>query len=114
MEYEGIKILDSVREYIGYIDDDIFNNTLLSDINSNISIGVQLGIVKPDVNLIDKDTNWEDIFNDEMNKNYNLYKKSLFINYVQLKAQINFDPPPSSHKSIMEDRISELETRLIY
>lgn len=107
-EIKNATVIETVRDYVGYIDDPVFDAELLSNINTAIAIAYQLGVVTSDFINVNRNTKWSQIISEDVAE----YKYPLVVQYINVRTKILFDPPPSNSKEMFESLIQELAYRL--
>ena len=90
----GEKILNTISEALGVVDGE-FETELTVHILSSLNILYQNGVQQPSVPLDVSIDTWDYLLS-ENSEDENVKGKSLVIQYVLLRTQIMFDPPPPS------------------
>lgn len=103
-------ILISTKKILGIAEDyTVFDDVIVTHINSAFSTLTQLGIGPPSGFMIEDETaEWGDFLGVDPDLQFNSVRS-----YVFLKVRMLFDPPQTSYLiSAMEKQIQELEWRL--
>lgn len=103
-------ILISTKKILGVASDYlVFDQDILTHINSAFSTLAQLGVGPPEGFMIEDDTSvWTDFIDMTVDPQYNAVKSYVFLRVRQL-----FDPPTTSYLiAATERQIQELEWRL--
>lgn len=107
--YMADSILDTTKRQLGIEPDvDAFDDALLVDINTALSMLYQLG-VGPEGGLYvsDRNVTWDELFDGDN-------RLSMVKNYVSIKVRELFDPPASSSVSEAMNRVlKEIEWRIL-
>ena len=88
------------------LDDDCFDEELVTYINTCFIKLKQVGAIDYDFYIADKTTSWSDLLKDKVSSFQSLKT------YIYARVKILFDPPSSSTLSSYENLIRELEFRL--
>lgn len=88
------------------LDDDCFDEELVTYINTCFITLKQVGVIDYDFYITDKTTSWSDLLKDKVSSFQSLKT------YIYARVKILFDPPSSSTLSSYENLIRELEFRL--
>lgn len=103
-------ILNSIKSRLGIKDPnyDVFDEDILSDINSSFTTLYQIGVNSAKNARVDSSVEtWEDTFFDDLDL------IDLIKDYVFKKVRISFDPPAnSSVLTSLEKQVAELEWRI--
>lgn len=100
-------ILTSIKKQLNIAESyHAFDSDIMFLINSSFSVLNQLG-VGPDegFSIEDDSAEWSSFISDD--------RLRMTFEYVYLKVRLSFDPPNGSVLNSMENRISELEWRLV-
>lgn len=103
-------ILTSTKKILGIAEDyTVFDQAIITHINSAFSTLTQLGVGSASGFMIDdEDTDWDEFIDTEIDPQYSSVKS-----YVFLKVRQLFDPPATSYLiDAMNKQIQELEWRL--
>ena len=106
-DYMEESILTTIKNMLEIdLDDDCFDEELVTYINICFITLKQVGAIDYDFYVIDKTTSWADLLKDKASSFQSLKT------YVYARVKILFDPPSSSTLSSYENLIRELEFRL--
>ena len=106
-DYMEESILTTIKNMLEIdLDDDCFDEELVTYINTCFIILKQVGAIDYDFYVIDRTTSWADLLKDKASSFQSLKT------YVYARVKILFDPPSSSTLSSYENLIRELEFRL--
>lgn len=100
-------ILETIKNMLEIdLDDDCFDEELVTYINTCFITLKQVGAIDCDFYVTDKTTSWADLLKDKASSFQSVKT------YVYARVKILFDPPSSSTLSSYENLIRELEFRL--
>lgn len=101
-------ILNSIKDLLGPDSDyDVFNNEILIQINTALSILTQVGVGPEEGFIVTGDNQtWQDFLGDRIDA-------SMVKTYVYMKVKMAFDPPQNSYLlTSMKETCDEFENRL--
>ena len=106
-DYMEESILTTIKNMLEIdLDDDCFDEELVTYINTCFITLKQVGVIDYDFYITDKTTSWSDLLKDKVSSFQSVKT------YVYARVKILFDPPSSSTLSSYENLIRELEFRL--
>lgn len=106
-DYMEESILTTIKNMLEIdLDDDCFDEELVTYINTCFITLKQVGVIDYDFYITDKTTSWSDLLKDKASSFQSVKT------YVYARVKILFDPPSSSTLSSYENLIRELEFRL--
>lgn len=106
-DYMEESILTTIKNMLEIdLDDDCFDEELVTYINTCFITLKQVGAIDYDLYVTDKTTSWSDLLKDKASSFQSLKT------YIYARVKILFDPPSSSTLSSYENLIQELEFRL--
>ena len=106
-DYMEESILTTIKNMLEIdLDDDCFDEELVTYINTCFIMLKQVGVIDYDFYVTDKTTSWSDLLKDKVSSFQSLKT------YIYARVKILFDPPSSSTLSSYENLIRELEFRL--
>ena len=106
-DYMEESILTTIKNMLEIdLDDDCFDEELVTYINTCFITLKQVGVIDYDFYITDKTTSWSDLLKDKVSSFQSLKT------YIYARVKILFDPPSSSTLSSYENLIRELEFRL--
>ena len=106
-DYMEESILTTIKNMLEIdLDDDCFDEELVTYINTCFITLKQVGVIDYDFYVTDKTTSWSDLLKDKASSFQSVKT------YVYARVKILFDPPSSSTLSSYENLIRELEFRL--
>ena len=106
-DYMEESILTTIKNMLEIdLDDDCFDEELVTYINTCFITLKQVGAIDYDFYITDKTTSWSDLIKDKVSSFQSVKT------YVYARVKILFDPPSSSTLSSYENLIRELEFRL--
>lgn len=106
-DYMEESILTTIKNMLEIdLDDDCFDDELVTYINTCFITLKQVGVIDYDFYITDKTTSWSDLLKDKVSSFQSVKT------YVYARVKILFDPPSSSTLSSYENLIRELEFRL--
>ena len=106
-DYMEESILTTIKNMLEIdLDDDCFDEELITYINACFITLKQVGAIDYDFYVTDKITSWSDLLKDKASSFQSVKT------YVYARVKILFDPPSSSTLSSYENLIRELEFRL--
>lgn len=102
------KILETVKESIGVaVDDNAFDEEILTHINGSLGAVLQVGVGKP-IYVVDNTYTWGNFFNAE--DPLGVYV--MVLQYVFIKVKVLFDPPAPATLNVMTNYLDELLFRI--
>ena len=101
-------IFKSVKKFLGYAENDAFDEPIMTDINTALNTLTQLGVGPEEgFEITSDEETWSDFLGDDAVM-FNQVKS-----YVGFQVQLMFDPPSSSsHNESIKNKCSEIEWRI--
>lgn len=106
-------ILNLLKPMVGVTTDyNVFDNELITDINSVFSILYQLGIGDKQYRITGAEETWTDFFEENEVEDANIDDVKT---YMRNKVKLMFDPPTNSFLvQLLQDQCKEFESRINY